>query len=104
MRKVLRDAKSDKAGVHGVVMVGGSTRMPMVQRAVGDFFGQTPLTDLNPDEVVALGAAIQAHALAGNAGAGHNIDHAESNSAIANATDGGASRLTLVTMASKCSA
>jgi len=69
VRKVLRDAKADKADVRGIVMVGGSTRMPMVQRAVGEFFGQTPLTDLNPDEVVALGAAIQAHALAGNAGA-----------------------------------
>jgi molecular chaperone HscA len=69
VRKVLRDAKAHKPDVRGVVMVGGSTRMPMVQRAVGDFFGQAPLTDLNPDEVVALGAAIQAHALAGNAGA-----------------------------------
>ncbi|WP_372525815.1 Fe-S protein assembly chaperone HscA [Piscinibacter sp.] len=69
VRKVLRDARADTSDVQGVVMVGGSTRMPMVQAAVGAFFGQTPLTNLNPDEVVALGAAIQANALAGNAGA-----------------------------------
>jgi molecular chaperone HscA len=69
VRKVLRDAKVDKSEVRGVVMVGGSTRMPMVQTAVAELFGQKPLTDLNPDEVVALGAAIQANALAGNAGA-----------------------------------
>lgn len=70
VRKVLRDAKTDRAEVNGVVMVGGSTRMPSVQRAVGDFFGKAPLNNLNPDEVVALGAAIQANALAGNAGSG----------------------------------
>ncbi|NKI97436.1 Fe-S protein assembly chaperone HscA [Rhizobacter sp. SG703] len=69
VRKVLRDAQATKDEVRGVVMVGGSTRMPMVQAAVAGFFGKAPLTNLNPDEVVALGAAIQAHALAGNAGA-----------------------------------
>ncbi|MDE2416508.1 MAG: Fe-S protein assembly chaperone HscA [Burkholderiales bacterium] len=66
VRKVLRDASLGKDDVKGVVMVGGSTRMPQVQRAVADFFGQPPLTNLNPDEVVALGAAIQANQLAGN--------------------------------------
>src|SRR6185503_17871065 len=52
--------------VSGVVMVGGATRMPQIQRAVAEFFGQPPLTNLNPEEVVALGAAIQANKLAGN--------------------------------------
>ena len=69
LRRVLRDAKADRADVQGAVMVGGSTRMPMVQAAVATFFGKPPLVNLNPDEVVALGAAIQANALAGNAGA-----------------------------------
>lgn len=68
VRKVLRDARAGRQDVQGVVLVGGSTRMPMVRKAVAQYFGQAPLTDLNPDEVVALGAAIQAHALAGNTG------------------------------------
>ena len=66
VRKALRDAKLMPADVQGVVMVGGSTRMPQVQRAVASYFGKAPLTNLNPDEVVALGAAIQANQLAGN--------------------------------------
>jgi molecular chaperone HscA len=70
VRKALRDAQLAKEDVQGVVMVGGSTRMPQIQQAVADFFGQAPLNNLNPDEVVALGAAIQANQLAGNNAAG----------------------------------
>jgi molecular chaperone HscA len=71
-RRALRDAGLDVADVKGVVMVGGATRMPHVQRAVGELFRQTPLTNLDPDKVVALGAAIQANVLAGNRRAGED--------------------------------
>jgi len=69
VRGVLRDARVGRDEVQGVVMVGGSTRMPLVRDAVAGLFGRAPLTDVNPDEVVAIGAALQADALAGNAGA-----------------------------------
>ena len=66
VRKALRDAGLAPDEIKGVVMVGGATRMPHVQRAVANYFGQEPLTNLDPDKVVALGAAMQANVLAGN--------------------------------------
>jgi len=68
VRRALRDAGLKPGDLDGVVMVGGATRMREIRRAVGEFFGQAPLTNLNPDEVVALGAAMQSNALAGNRG------------------------------------
>ncbi|MEK7885095.1 Fe-S protein assembly chaperone HscA [Methyloversatilis sp. NSM2] len=70
VRRALRDAGVAADEVDGVVMVGGSTRMPQVRAAVRKLFGQEPLTDLDPDQVVAIGAAIQADVLAGNKPAG----------------------------------
>ncbi len=67
-QRALDDADKQVSDVQGVVMVGGATRMPIVQRCVDEFFGRSPLVDLNPDEVVALGAALQANLLAGNRG------------------------------------
>ncbi|TMH37021.1 MAG: Fe-S protein assembly chaperone HscA [Betaproteobacteria bacterium] len=72
VRKALRDARLDPSQIKGVVMVGGATRMPQIQKAVAEFFGQPPLNNLNPDQVVALGAAIQANVLAGNRAEGED--------------------------------
>lgn len=65
-RRALRDADLSESDIQGVVLVGGATRMPVVRQQVGAFFGQTPLTNLDPDQVVAMGAAMQANLLAGN--------------------------------------
>ncbi|GJM13595.1 MAG: chaperone protein HscA [Pseudohongiella sp.] len=65
-RRVLRDAELTVADIDNIVMVGGSTRMPLVRDAVAEFFGKPPLTDIDPDKVVAIGAGIQADVLIGN--------------------------------------
>jgi molecular chaperone HscA len=65
-RKAMRDANLSLEDINGVVLVGGATRMPHIRHAVKEYFNQEPLTNLDPDKVVALGAAIQANTLAGN--------------------------------------
>ncbi|WP_369959852.1 Fe-S protein assembly chaperone HscA [Pseudomonas benzenivorans] len=65
-RRAVRDAEIELEQVEAVVMVGGSTRVPRVRQAVSELFGREPLTDIDPDQVVAIGAAIQADTLAGN--------------------------------------
>ena len=65
-RKTIREAQVDLDDIANVVLVGGSTRMPMVRGAIEDYFGRAPLTDLDPDRVVALGAGLQADLLVGN--------------------------------------
>lgn len=72
LKRALRDAGLKAADIDGIVLVGGATRMPQVRRAVREFFGREPLTNIDPDQAVALGAAIQADQLAGNRSAGDN--------------------------------
>lgn len=69
-KKALRDADLTVDDIDGVVLVGGATRMPNIRKAVGDFFQSTPLANIDPDKVVALGAAVQANLLAGNRAVG----------------------------------
>ncbi len=66
VKKALSDSKLDKAQIQEIIMVGGMTRMPMVQKAVEDYFGKKPNLSVNPDEVVAMGAAIQGAVLKGD--------------------------------------
>ena len=68
LKRALADAGVERGHLSGVILVGGATRMPLVRRFVEEWFGQKPLADIDPDQVVALGAAVQADMLAGGAG------------------------------------
>ena len=72
VKQALRDADMKASDVQGVVMVGGSTRMPIVREMVSELFGKEPLVDIDPDQVVAIGAALQANKLAGNPAPGED--------------------------------
>ncbi|MDO2306071.1 Hsp70 family protein, partial [Escherichia coli] len=65
-RTALKDAGLDVSDIHEVILVGGQTRMPLVQKTVAEFFGKEARKDVNPDEAVAVGAAIQGAVLAGD--------------------------------------
>src|SRR5436305_914357 len=70
VRRALKDAGLEAAELSGVILVGGATRMPLVRRSVAELFGKPPLADIDPDQVVALGAAVQADLLTGGTGHG----------------------------------
>ncbi len=72
-KKTLRDADIELSEIKQVILVGGATRTPLVKTKITQWFGRAPLTDLDPDRVVALGAAWQAHALMGNASSDHPV-------------------------------
>jgi molecular chaperone HscA len=73
VRRALKDAGVEASRLSGVILVGGATRMPLVRRFVGELFGREPLHDIDPDQVVALGAAVQADILAGDAARGGDV-------------------------------
>ena len=88
VRRALKDAGLEPAALSGVILVGGATRMPLVRQFVEELFGRAPLADIDPDQVVALGAAVQADMLAGGGGRGRRAA-ARRGAAVAGARDDG---------------